>query len=147
MHFTTAEKWSQQNYEVSGRRMGSIRLTISKLRSKQSSKVELKNPVLTSPPLTRTSPPRTAPDLSENWPGLVQSTQNALSSCSRPNPSSQPWFLSYEAQNWMKLGYEGHLNTRNTFPTEVFPKFKDFPFSFGLTQKPMVWRWTHKIFK
>jgi hypothetical protein len=27
----------------------------------------------------------------------------------------------------MKLEYKGHLNTRNKFSKEVFPKSKDFP--------------------
>jgi hypothetical protein len=35
----------------------------------------------------------------------------------------------------MKSGHKGHLNTRNTFPKEVFPKSKDFPLDFGLTQE------------
>jgi hypothetical protein len=33
----------------------------------------------------------------------------------------------------MKYGYKCHLNTRNTFPKELFPKSKDFSFDFGLT--------------
>jgi hypothetical protein len=40
----------------------------------------------------------------------------------------------------MKPRHKGHLNTRNTFSKEVFPKSKDFPFNFGLTKKPKVWR-------
>jgi hypothetical protein len=35
----------------------------------------------------------------------------------------------------MKSGHKGHLNTRNTFSKEVFPKYNDFPFDFGLTQE------------
>jgi hypothetical protein len=35
----------------------------------------------------------------------------------------------------MKSGHKGHLNTRNTFSKEIFPKSKDFPFDFGLTQE------------
>jgi hypothetical protein len=35
----------------------------------------------------------------------------------------------------MKPGYKGHLNTRNTFSKEIFPKSKDFPFDFRLTQE------------
>jgi hypothetical protein len=31
----------------------------------------------------------------------------------------------------MKLGHKGHLNTRNKFPKEVFPKSKDIPSDFG----------------
>jgi hypothetical protein len=61
--------------------------------------------------------------------------------------SFQHWFLSYETLNWMKLGHKDHLNIKNTSPKEVFSKFKDFPFDFGLTQKPKLWRWTHEIFK
>jgi hypothetical protein len=68
-YITTAKKWSQQNYEASIRKMGSIGHTVSKLRSRQSSKVELKMPA-------RTSPPETVSDLSGNWPGLVRPIQN-----------------------------------------------------------------------
>jgi hypothetical protein len=39
----------------------------------------------------------------------------------------------------MKLGYKGHLNTRNKFLKEVFPKSNDFPSNFGWTQKPRLW--------
>jgi hypothetical protein len=35
----------------------------------------------------------------------------------------------------MELAHKGHLKTWNTFPKDVLPKFKDFPFNFGLTQK------------
>jgi hypothetical protein len=38
----------------------------------------------------------------------------------------------------MKSGHKDHLNTRNTFSKEVFPKFKDFPFDFELTQETPV---------
>jgi hypothetical protein len=31
----------------------------------------------------------------------------------------------------MKLGYNGHLNTRNTFLKEVFSKSSNFPSNFG----------------
>jgi hypothetical protein len=34
----------------------------------------------------------------------------------------------------MKYGHKAHLDTRNTFSKEVFPKFKDFPFNFALTE-------------
>jgi hypothetical protein len=53
--------------------------------------------------------------------------------------SSQVWFLSYSAPNWMKLRHNGHLNTGNKFPKEVFPKSKDFPSDFGWTRKPKFW--------
>jgi hypothetical protein len=36
----------------------------------------------------------------------------------------------------MKVGHKGHLNTRNKFPKEVFPKSKYFPSDFGCTKKP-----------
>jgi hypothetical protein len=35
----------------------------------------------------------------------------------------------------MKLGHNGHLNTRNKFPKEFFPKSNDFHSNFGWTQK------------
>jgi hypothetical protein len=38
-HLTTVETWSQKNYKANRRRMGSIRLTISKLCLKQWSRV------------------------------------------------------------------------------------------------------------
>jgi hypothetical protein len=123
-HFPTAEKWSQQNYEVSGWRMGSIGLMIRKLRSKQSSNVAAKNVQRTCPALDRIY--LVSPDISGKSTGYVQSTQKL---------SSQLWFLSYEAPNWMKPGHKGLLQTWNTFPKEVFPKSKDFPFDVGLTQK------------
>jgi hypothetical protein len=41
-----------------------------------------------------------------------------------PSLSSETWSLSNKAPNWMKLGYKGHLNTRNKFPKEVFPNPK-----------------------
>jgi hypothetical protein len=31
----------------------------------------------------------------------------------------------------MKHRYKGHLNTKNKFPKEVFPKSNDFPSDFG----------------
>jgi hypothetical protein len=42
-HFPIAKTWSQQNYKSIRRRMGSIGLTISKLRSKQWSNVATEN--------------------------------------------------------------------------------------------------------
>jgi hypothetical protein len=36
----------------------------------------------------------------------------------------------------MKLGHKGHLNTKNKFSKEVFPKSNDFSSDFGWTQKP-----------
>jgi hypothetical protein len=30
----------------------------------------------------------------------------------------------------MKLGHNGHLNTRNKFPIDFFPKSNDFPSDF-----------------
>jgi hypothetical protein len=53
--------------------------------------------------------------------------------------SSQVWFLNYSAPTQMKLGHKGHLNTRNKFPNEVFPKSNDFPSDFGWTQNPRFW--------
>jgi hypothetical protein len=56
-----------------------------------------------------------------------------------PLLSPQTWFLNYGAPNWTKLRHKGHLNTRNKFPNEVFPKFKDFPSDFRWIQKPRFW--------
>jgi hypothetical protein len=39
----------------------------------------------------------------------------------------------------MKLGHKGHLNTRNKFSKEVFPKSNDFPSDFGGTKKLRFW--------
>jgi hypothetical protein len=89
IQFWTAEQWPQLNYETSGRRMRSIRLTVSKLRSKESSKFELKNPVWTSRPLTWTSPPEIVPDLS-GPPRIVHS------SFLRPNLSFPKLILELE---------------------------------------------------
>jgi hypothetical protein len=125
-HFPIAEKWSQQNYEDSGRRMGSIKLTVRKLRSKQSSNITAEKIRQTSPALDQICP--VSLDISGKSTWYVWSIQKL---------SSQLWFLSYEAPNWMKPGHKGHLKTWNTFPKEVFPKFKDFPFDFGLTQNTL----------
>jgi hypothetical protein len=35
----------------------------------------------------------------------------------------------------MKSGHKVYLNIRNTFLKEGFPRFKDFPFDFGLAQE------------
>jgi hypothetical protein len=123
-HFPTTEKWSQQNYEASGRRMRSIGLMIEKLRSKQSSNIVVENVQQTYLVLDRIC--LVSPNISGKSTGYVRSTQKL---------SSQLWFLSYEASNWMKPGHNGHLKTWNTFLKDVFPKCKDFPFDFGLTQK------------
>jgi hypothetical protein len=60
----------------------------------------------------------------------VGSLKNAIFSQNQPL-SSQVSFLSYSAPNRMKFGHKGHLNTRNKFPKEVFPKSNDFSFDFG----------------
>jgi hypothetical protein len=70
-------------------------------------------------------------DISGKSIGYVRPTQKLYSQLS---------FLSYEAPNWMKLGHEGHLNTRNTFPKEGFLKSKYFLFDLGLTKKSRVCR-------
>jgi hypothetical protein len=122
--FPTAEKWSQQNYEASRRRMGSIGLTVRKLPSKQSSNVAAEKARRISPALNQICP--VSLDISGKSIRYVRSTQKL---------SSKFWFLSYEAPNWMKTGHKGHLKTWYTFPQKVFPKSKDFFFDFGLTQK------------
>jgi hypothetical protein len=64
-----------------------------------------------------------------------------------PLLSSQVWFLSCTAQNRMKLGHKSHLNTRNKFPKEVFPKSNDSLSDFRWTQKPRFWRNEDKFMK
>jgi hypothetical protein len=49
-----------------------------------------------------------------------RSLKNAIFS-QNPPLSSQVWFLSYSALNWMKHGHKGHLNTRNKFSKVFFP--------------------------
>jgi hypothetical protein len=56
------------------------------------------------------------------------------------NLSSPTLILELRGTKLMKLGHEGLLNTRNTFPKEDFPKSKYFPINLGLTQKPRVSR-------
>jgi hypothetical protein len=50
-------------------------------------------------------------DISVKRARYVRSTQKI---------SSQLWFLSYGAQQWMKLGHKGHHNRRNKFPKRFF---------------------------
>jgi hypothetical protein len=109
-HFPTAEKWSQQNYKTSRRRIGSIRLTVSKLRSKQSSNVAAENIQWICLALDQIC--AISSNISDKSTGYVQPTQKL---------SSQLWFLSYETPNWMKPGHTGHLKTWNTFTKEFFP--------------------------
>jgi hypothetical protein len=45
----------------------------------------------------------------------------------------------------MKHGHTGHLNIRNKFSKEVFPKYKDFPSNSGWTKKPRFLRNEEKI--
>jgi hypothetical protein len=79
--------------------------------------------------------------LSGRW-----SLENVIFSQNLPL-SSQVWFLSYIAPNWMKIGHKGHLNTRNKFPKVIFSKSNDFPSDFGWTQKPRFWENEEKFMK
>jgi hypothetical protein len=76
------------------------------------------------------------PDLSSRGVRNVWSTRNF--------PKFKSFFstliLELRGTKLMKLGHEGLLNTRNTFPKEDFPKSKYFPINLGLTQKPRVSR-------
>ena len=69
--------------------------------------------------------------------GAGQSPVGSLCFARNSPLSSQTWFLSYTPPNRMKRIHKGHLNTRNKFPKEVFPKSNYFPSNFGWTQKPM----------
>jgi hypothetical protein len=140
MHFPTIEKWSQQNYEASGRRMESIGLTVSKWRSKQPSNVELKKPTETSLPQTRTRPPRPVLDWSENWPGLVRSTQNYAQFLFKTElflPNLDSWAIRHK----MEWNLDSRVTTtQGTRSQTGFSQIQRFPFQFWINSKNLGFR-------
>jgi hypothetical protein len=140
MHFPTTEKWSYENYEASKKWMGTIRLTISRLHSKHSSKVELKNIVWTSLPLTQPSPPRTAPDLSKNWLKLVRSTQNYAQFLFKTElflPNLDSWAIRHK----MEWNLDSRVTTtQGTRSQTGFSQIQRFPFQFWINSKNLGFR-------
>jgi hypothetical protein len=113
--------------------MGSIGLTVTKLHTKQSLKVELKNSV-------RTSPPGTVLDLSGNRLELVQSTQNCVQFLFKTEPFL-PSIDSWATRHKM----EWNLGTRVTSTQETssqrgFSQIQIFPFWFWMTSKNLGFR-------
>jgi hypothetical protein len=53
--------------------------------------------------------------------------------------------LSYEAKNGMKLGYEGHLNTRKKFPKKFFSILKISLLILDELKEPRFWGKREKI--
>jgi hypothetical protein len=135
-HQPTAQKWSPQSYERSGKRMRSIRHPISKIWPKQWTNIAAKTPQWTCSALDRICP--ASADISGNWAGYVRPTQKFL---------SKLWFLSYGAPKWMKLGHNGHLNTSNIFPMSFFPNSKISLLILDELEEPRFWEKHEKFTK
>jgi hypothetical protein len=129
------------NYEANRRKMWSIGFTVSKLHWKQSSNIAAKNVRWTCPTL--------------NWICLASSDISKKAWDMSGLPRNFPRFISFFPTLILELRdtkldetwTQGSPQYKEYIPKRGFSKFKDFPFDFGLTQKPKHWRWTHEIFK